>query len=669
MDSLNKIKKQNDNSNKRKFNEVNDFLGNTKKTKTDHVIDNLIGEFSKNYFEKYPFGTKGEGKLSLKKQNQHAQEAYMTGALPDIYNNEIFHIFNHDEIQGDVGTNAFLPPSKIEEVPNSLTICNFDGYEYYQPPIELANNIEKIYKHLGYLPSSYNIEVELGSESSPLPKNASPYVMTYGHGTTEIFDSILEQIIKNKRDVILLPTPCYGLFVPLMRKYCKIKDLPSSDDLLGVVNPAKLSSLINETENNNIEYFKIIVNEKISNLKNYSKLLTEACERLNELLGILNMNNVSSKDKLIKIDILTDQYNALLSRAKKDKVISIAHKQLWQLELMPRIRAIYMANPAMPTGKISTQTMINGIANVLIEHKHILIIEDVIHRGVTLDESKTMGSFTKSKVVDNTVVLDGISKIFGLPGARASFLIGPRLVLTPIANALHMKNCTYNGASLAFLKSIYALTPKEFEAHLIELNKGYQDRLKLFKAILYGIDIFKTNEKVIIQNNLSNLLKKEKYQKSDLDSIFSGIPGLKLYLEPEGGYFVLLDFSAYVGKYLGDVKLETGLDFRNVLYTLSDVNTIPDIMFYDCPSEGRAYVRYSLSIDKEIDMVEGLLRIKKILAQCQFEKIIENKPNAVIFTTLSDSTIKKAEIKISAQVIRTPKVTTRLKANDNSMNV
>lgn len=595
-----------------------------KKEKLGPLKKLLIG-FSQGYAEKYP---PSSFEWSLKKKNQHAQEAYMSGILPDLKESYFFKTLSKEEIPADTGTNAFLPPESVENIVKKFEFKDFEAYIHYQPKQKLASRVEAIYKHLNYLPKDYKIDVELESETATEKKLTSNYVMTYGHGTTEIFDTILEQHIKNKRDSIIVPTPTYGLFIPLMRKYCKIKTLPSTGENLGEINPNELKALIEKTENENIDYYKDFFSGKYGQLTNALVKIKELSD-FKAFSNQLNVLNNFLKEKkhaniLKNIDTLSaeiEKFNQLVSRFKKEGKVNAAFKANWLLDSVPRVRSLYFVNPSMPSGKLGSQANVDKIAKILNKYPSINIIEDVTHRGIVLKNNLTTGTFTKTSVVDKTLVLDGISKIFGLARARASILIGHRSLVTPIAHSLHMKNCTLNAASNAFLNGVYKLTPDEFKKHLDELSCDYQKRLNLLKAVMLGESNFSKKEFEKIQkefnSNYENINNGKKLTVSQKELIFSGIDKLTLYCEPESGYFVLIDLSAYVGQYLGDVKMRTGMDFRNAFYNLADVNSLSDVMCYDEPEKGKAYIRYALSIDSEIDMVEGLLRIKKVLAQCK----------------------------------------------------
>src|SRR5690606_15127224 len=96
--------------------------------------------------------------------------------------------------------------------------------------------------------------------------------------------------------------------------------------------------------------------------------------------------------------------------------------------------------------------------------------------------------------------------------------------------------------------------------------------------------------------NYEKFYNGKKITEAQKELIFSGMDKVKLYCEPEAGYFVLIDLSEYIGQYLGAVEMRTGMDFRNAFYNLADVNSLSDIMCYDEPEKGKAYIRYSLSV-------------------------------------------------------------------------
>jgi hypothetical protein len=455
--------------------------------------------------------------ITIKEQNQQAQDMYLKGNLPDVKGTSLLHVLNHDEIHGDTGSNAFLPPEEIEKIAQNFTLSD---------------------------------EV-----------------------VTELRDSLGDRLDR-----------------------CAILIEEDEDQ--------------DEVKNNHV---------KLSNLQ-------PALELLKILVGLLSKSHNSTQDKMTQIDKCVQQYNEILQDLKKKKIISPAIKSRYKLEVMPRVRAFYHVNPSMPVGKIFTQKMINSIASVLERYNDITLIEDVTHRGIVLDNTKKTGSFTHSKIVNRTIVLDGISKVFGAARARAAFAFGERSLIAPIAHSLHMRNCTLNGASNAFLEGVYKLDPEKFEAHLVDISEGYQNRLKLIKSVIFGLNILDDTDRRKVKTEFIELFNEDKSNKPSnqkIDYIFSGIPGLKLYSEPEAGFFVLIDFSHYVGKYLGSVRLQSGMDFRNAIYTLADVNTIADIMCYDSPGKDNVYLRYSMSIDSTVDMVEGLLRIKKLLSYTKDNQLFE----------------------------------------------
>jgi aspartate/methionine/tyrosine aminotransferase len=607
-------------------------------------ILNTLKTFSKHYHDIFPLTAAG---LSLKKRNKLAQDAWFASVAMKVGHK--FHFLNRNDIQADTGANAYMPPESVDAIVSDLELEDFSGYHYYAPSQALASNIQRIYQHLGYLPDDYKIDVQLDANMSGSRK--TPFTMTYGLGTTQIFDATLASLIQNKRDVILVPTPTYGLFIPLIEKHAKIKTIPyqpgGEDAYLTILEEA-----VKQAELENLEYYKALVSIKKAQLPSAKKNkdINKCKQIMSDLSKLLSDEDKPISEVQLECDTAVEQYNALIKLLKKDGIINKAMKSQLQLELLPRVRAMYSMNPMTPSGKVQTQAEIDALALVLMKFPAVTVIEDVIHRGISLDFSKEMGTYTKTTLVDRTLVLDGLSKIFDLARARAAFLIGHQSFILPIAHKLHETNCTMNGATSAFLEGIYALPNDKFKAHLIDLSQSYQARFNIVKAMVYGIDSFPKPErrKFVNQFYAENATIAGKHRKG----LFVGIPDLTFYMQPEAGYFVLLDFSAYVGMYLGDIKMNTGMDFRNALFCLADVNTIPDILCFDDPGEGKAYLRFSLSIDNEIDMVEALLRIKALLSYCSdkplFHKLedkgkAEPEPEAEAVLALSSSLRKAIE--------------------------
>ncbi|GMV66641.1 MAG: aminotransferase [Candidatus Hinthialibacteria bacterium] len=87
--------------------------------------------------------------------------------------------------------------------------------------------------------------------------------------------------------------------------------------------------------------------------------------------------------------------------------------------LTPRTRAILVNSPANPTGVVSSQSELEGIA-CLAREKNLLVISDEIYNLFVYDDPfVSMGS-----VYENTLVLGGFSKTYAMTGWRLGYAVG-----------------------------------------------------------------------------------------------------------------------------------------------------------------------------------------------------------------------------------------------------
>ena len=80
---------------------------------------------------------------------------------------------------------------------------------------------------------------------------------------------------------------------------------------------------------------------------------------------------------------------------------------------------LLLNSPANPTGRILDRAQLTAIANVCDKHG-LLVLSDEIYRSFAYTEMVSMG-----EVYDNTLVLGGHSKSFGMTGWRLGYAAGP----------------------------------------------------------------------------------------------------------------------------------------------------------------------------------------------------------------------------------------------------
>lgn len=99
-------------------------------------------------------------------------------------------------------------------------------------------------------------------------------------------------------------------------------------------------------------------------------------------------------------------------------------------------RAIIVNSPNNPSGAIYSPELIEKLVNFC-ERKGIVMICDDIYHKLTFDQKEAVPAFrfTKKDIEDsNVVVVNGVSKIYGMTGFRVGWVIAPKALVRVMTN-------------------------------------------------------------------------------------------------------------------------------------------------------------------------------------------------------------------------------------------
>jgi aspartate aminotransferase/aminotransferase len=92
--------------------------------------------------------------------------------------------------------------------------------------------------------------------------------------------------------------------------------------------------------------------------------------------------------------------------------------------LTPRTKVIIFNSPANPTGVVAGEAEIRGLAELAAE-RNVVLISDEIYRAFCYDQTFV----SPARYNPQTLVIDGFSKTYGMPGWRLGFAHGPRAII------------------------------------------------------------------------------------------------------------------------------------------------------------------------------------------------------------------------------------------------
>ncbi len=226
-------------------------------------------------------------------------------------------------------------------------------------------------------------------------------------------------------------------------------------------------------------------------------------------------------------------------------------------------------NPSNPTGMVYSRDEIAALADVVAKHPDTWIICDDIYNRLTFDGIGYHNFLhIRPELRSRTIVVDSLSKTYGMPGWRVGLIAAPDSVAQALVtlNSNHITNL-----------------PEVVSAAAIAALTGPQD--------------------ITAQKCAEFALKRD-----EVLAVLDSIPGVRCP-RPQGAFYAFPDISVAFGKKHGTVVVANDVDFCSTLLDAKGVACVPGSAF----GEPRA-LRISYT-GKAAELTEGLRRIKEFFAE------------------------------------------------------
>ena len=215
--------------------------------------------------------------------------------------------------------------------------------------------------------------------------------------------------------------------------------------------------------------------------------------------------------------------------------------------ITPRTRAIMINTPSNPTGRVLSQEMLAGIAEIAKKHD-LVVIADEVYKCLIYDKQPWRSIAHIEGMRERTILVNSLSKEFCMTGYRIGYVLGPSEIITA------MTKLQENVAACAPLPSQYAA---------IEALGSTEDYSKDM------VQIFTERKECIMES-------------------ISAIDGLTCR-EPDATFYLMVDISS------------TGMnsvDFAIALLKSQHVAVVPGITYGKCCDH---YVR--IAFTRELDYI------------------------------------------------------------------
>ncbi|MBC7087299.1 MAG: pyridoxal phosphate-dependent aminotransferase [Tissierellales bacterium] len=233
-----------------------------------------------------------------------------------------------------------------------------------------------------------------------------------------------------------------------------------------------------------------------------------------------------------------------------------------------KTKAIIINSPNNPTGSVYTKEELEDIANWAVKND-IFVISDELYEKLIYDDEVHVSIASLNDAIKNlTIVINGMSKAYSMTGWRIGYTASNQEIATIMSNL--QSHTTSNPCSISQYASVEGLTGPQDS--LLEMKKEFDKRrLRITKLV---------NEIANVSCNI-----------------------------PKGAFYVMMNCSYYIGKEIDGVKINSSVDFSDLLLEKCKVAVVPGLAFGD---DNYVRLSYATSMDK---IEEGINRIKKLLGE------------------------------------------------------
>jgi aspartate aminotransferase len=232
-----------------------------------------------------------------------------------------------------------------------------------------------------------------------------------------------------------------------------------------------------------------------------------------------------------------------------------------------RTRGIILNSPSNPTGSVLSRSALEAVAAMALARGWVIISDDIYDTINYTDQDLPHILDVDRRLIDQTLVLNGVSKSFAMTGWRIGYSAGPKHVIAAM-NKIQSQS-TSNPSSVAQKAALAAVSGSQ--NFPVEMKEAFLPRRDLIIREL------------------------------------TSIPKVTCVV-PKGAFYVFPNFSAYFGLSAEGMKIDGSVAMADYLLEKALLATVPGAAF-GCDQ----FVRFSFATKVEI-IAEGMKRLKKALA-------------------------------------------------------
>lgn len=286
---------------------------------------------------------------------------------------------------------------------------------------------------------------------------------------------------------------------------------------------------------------------------------------------------------------------------------------------VPRVVAFLNTNPNNPTGKVMGENEAERLEEIgkVCLNRGVFVIDDLVYRDLVFDEkniAKPMASIPG--MFRNTISLFGLSKCYGMASLRAGFVVADEIIIREVINRIFQEmdsSPDIVGRALAGAFQVSKERDKVYAEYFNDLRNLYVYKFNLLKALVEGIDSVKDNN---LKNRILNNVSKQLDDRTE--EVLKGLPYVKFphNLEPEAGFFAILDFTKIKGMKYENSVINSEQDLLKFFYKTYRIRfLVGQSISWPYKNELIGRVSFAIDDDKLIDAIEKMNSALNLLTE------------------------------------------------------
>ena len=279
-------------------------------------------------------------------------------------------------------------------------------------------------------------------------------------------------------------------------------------------------------------------------------------------------------------------------------------------DIPPRVSAFVNLNPHNPTGIVygkKDRSLLSEISGICKE-AGVFVIDDLAYAGLEYDRNNPALPICGLKgQFENTITLYSLSKSYGLAGIRSGMVIADEVVSSLVRDNIFQASDSLSLLQSSAMSAVFPSEKKqaeEREKYFSYITKRYYERYVFVKSIVLGIHKLKKKERALLDRIIDD-------NKIALDVVkcMNGIRDVDIVLDPESGFFALLDLSKILGKSYKGFKVVDDKTLLQFLYTSGNIKVLTGGAFY-WAGHSQLIARTTVALEYG-DLLKSFLRLKR----------------------------------------------------------